>query len=83
MNKFDIIVEKNNFKSLELEEGSIIITGVDSNKFMFPDSMDSDDIARILSKEDDTDLENIFSFLKKELKKQNIDFSFKLKCRYE
>jgi hypothetical protein len=79
MSKFNLAIKKNQFQSLQLDDDCVIITGIDSENFIFPETVDSDDVARILAKEEIADLENILFNLKEELKKQNFVLTFKIK----
>lgn len=79
MRKFSLFIDQKECDSIKLDSGGVEISGIDASKFMFPDSMDSDDIAKILAKEDFDDLNAIFGYLADELKNRRVKFTFKLK----
>jgi hypothetical protein len=76
---FDLGIPKSNLDSVEMDKTDIILIGIKVDKFYLPDTMDCDDVAEILAKEDTSDLQDILECLKKKLEKQNIKFTFTIK----
>jgi hypothetical protein len=81
--KFDLYIETKDCKSFEVTKEYVLVSGVEVESFMFPDTMDCDNVAEILSKEDEVDLQMILDSLKKKLHLRDCKFTFKLKGKTE
>ena len=79
MKIFNLEINKTDLRSVLVNNRLVSIEGIQVDTFSFPESMDCDDVATILSKEDDSDLHDILTCLKHQLEKQNIKFTFTLK----